>query len=72
MDIGKQRDDMYISEIQMVEFFDRLDEFDLRDLCNLMNEPRKTIHSCISKGQLKTLCTQLMAENIALRKLVNK
>lgn len=48
-----------------------LDEFDLQDLCSLLKEPIKNVNSCVSKGQLKTLCKQLLVENVALRKIVN-
>ena len=71
MKANQYREDQYISEIQMDEIYSGLDEFDLRDLCNLLNEPRKTVYSCVSKGQLKTLCLQLVSENMALKKLLN-
>ena len=45
---------------------------DLQDLCSLLKEPIKNVNSCVSKGQLKTLCKQLLVENVALRKIVNK
>ena len=72
MNVSEIKDGQYIKEIQLNEIFEKLDEFELRDLCNIMSEPHRKIHSCISKGQLKTLCLQLIAENIALKKLINK
>ena len=72
MNVNKCRDEMYVAEIQEVEAFENLDEFDLRDLCNLISEPARNINNCISKGQLKTLCKQLLAENLALRKHIGK
>ena len=72
MNVNKYRDEMYVAEIQEVEAFKNLDEFDLRDLCNLIGEPARNINNCISKGQLKTLCKQLLAENLALRKHIGK
>lgn len=62
------KDEMYIEELNKVLDFKKLDEFGLRELCELMAEPERSINSCISKGQLRTLCKQLMAQNIALRK----
>lgn len=72
MNVNKYKDEMYIAEIREVEVFKNLDEFDLRDLCNLISEPARNINSCISKGQLKTLCKKLLAENMALRKSIEK
>lgn len=72
MNVNKYKDEMYIAEIREVEVFKNLDEFDLRDLCNLISEPARNINSCINKGQLKTLCKQLLAENMALRKSIEK
>ena len=70
MNVNKYRDEMYIEELSKMPCFERLDEFDLRDLCNLISEPARNINSCISKGQLKTLCKQLLAENIALKQSI--
>lgn len=61
-----------IDELMQMDVFYNLDEFDLRNLCELMKDKQRTIHSCISKGQLKTLCNQLMAENLALKKRLSK
>lgn len=68
MDVEKYRAMTNIEELQKMDIFNKFDEFDLRDLCNLMQEPVKNVNACISKGQLKTLCKQLLAENLALRK----
>lgn len=70
MNVNKYRDEMYIEELSKMPCFERLDEFSLRDLCELMAEPERNINSCISKGQLKTLCKQLLAENIALKQSI--
>ena len=64
-----QRD---VEFIQTFDYAENLDEFDLQDLCSLLQEPIKNVNSCVSKGQLKTLCKQLLVENVALRKIVNK
>lgn len=48
------------------------DEFDIQDLCSLLQEPIRNINSCVSKGQLKTLCKQLLVENVSLRNRLNK
>ena len=72
MNVNKYKDEMYVAEIREVEAFKNLDEFDLRDLCNLISEPARNIDNCISKGQLKALCKQLLAENLALRKHIGK
>ena len=54
------------------DYLSDLDEFDLQDLCSLLKEPIKNVNSCFSKGQLKTLCKQLLVENVALRKMIIK
>lgn len=72
MNVNKYKDEMYIEELSKIPCFEMLDEFSLRDLCELMAEPERNINSCISKGQLKTLCKQLLAENIALKKSIEK
>ena len=66
---------LFEQEIEAIQEFDYLksfDEFDLQDLCSLLKEPIKNVSSCVSKGQLKTLCKQLLVENVALRKIINK
>ena len=66
---------LFEQEIEAIQEFDYLksfDEFDLQDLCSLLQEPIKNVNSCVSKGQLKTLCKQLLVENVALRKIANK
>ena len=66
---------LFEQEIEAIQEFDYLksfDEFDLQDLCSLLKEPIKNVNSCVSKGQLKTLCKQLLVENVALRKIINK
>ena len=66
---------LFEQEIEAIQEFDYLksfDEFDLQDLCSLLKEPIKNVNSCVSKGQLKTLCKQLLVENVALRKMIIK
>ena len=66
---------LFEQEIEAIQEFDYLksfDEFDLQDLCSLLKEPIKNVNSCVSKGQLKTLCRQLLVENVALRKMIIK
>lgn len=50
--------------------FQHLDNIDLQELCDIIAEPVRSIHQCISKGQLRVLCKQLLAENLALQKRV--
>ena len=61
-----------VEELLKIDYLSDFDEFELRDLCDLLREPVKNVNSCVSKGQLKTLCKQLLAENVALRKIINK
>ena len=61
-----------IEFIQTFDYAENFDEFDIQDLCSLLREPIRNVNSCISKGQLKTLCKQLLVENVSLRKLLNK
>lgn len=71
MNLNIEKENLYIKEIQNHEIFNKMDECDLRDLCNLLDEPFRNINSCISKGQLRTTCKQLLAQNIAMRKILN-
>ena len=61
-----------IEFIQTFDYAENFDEFDIQDLCSLLREPVRNVNSCVSKGQLKTLCKQLLVENVSLRKLLNK
>ena len=61
-----------IEFIQTFDYAENFDEFDIQDLCSLLQEPIRNVSSCVSKGQLKTLCKQLLVENVSLRKLLNK
>ena len=61
-----------IEFIQTFDYAENFDEFDIQDLCSLLREPIRNVNSCVSKGQLKTLCKQLLVENVSLRKLLNK
>lgn len=45
-----------------------LKEFDVDELVELMKEPVRAVGECITKGQLKTLCVQLLAQNLTLQK----
>jgi hypothetical protein len=49
-----------------------LDEFDVNDLVELMKEPVRAIHTCISKGQLEKLCKQLLAQNLVLQQKLQR
>lgn len=72
MDYKQYKFDQDIEELQKVEYLNDFDMFDLQDLCSLLQEPIKNVNSCVSKRQLKTLCKQLLVENVALRKIINK
>ena len=72
MDYKSYLNQQDVEFIQTFDYDENLDEFDLQDLCSLLKEPIKNVNSCVSKGQLKTLCKQLLVENVALRKIVNK
>ena len=61
-----------IEFVQTFDYAENFDEFDIQDLCSLLREPIRNVNSCVSKGQLKTLCKQLLVENVSLRKLLNK
>jgi hypothetical protein len=47
-------------------------DFDIEQLVEIMSKPVKSVGSCISKGQLQTLCVQLLAQNITLQAELNK
>ena len=49
------------------EPFNHFDRFELEEMVELVQGPAKAIHKCISKGQLRTLCMHLLAQNIALQ-----
>lgn len=57
-----------IEDLQKLESFKYHTEYDLRDLCETVSEPMKSIHACISKEQLRKLCKQLIVENAMLSK----
>lgn len=46
---------------------DEYDYFDAQQLAELMREPLRNINKCFSKGQIATLCFQLLAQNTALK-----
>jgi hypothetical protein len=56
----------------MPEPLNQLDEFEVEELVVLMREPVRAVHKCITKHQLKTLCMQLLARNLALQHQVKK
>lgn len=72
IDVKRHLFEREVEELVKIDYLSDFDEFDLRDLCDLLREPVKNVNSCVSKGQLKTLCKQLLAENVALRKIINK
>lgn len=61
-----------MEDLNKVDFLQDFDLVDIQDICDLLSEPFKNVNQCISKGQLKNLCKQLLIENVALRKALNK
>lgn len=47
--------------------YNSLTDLDKEQIAELMREPVRSIHTCISKGQLQTLCKQLLAQNLTLQ-----
>lgn len=72
MDYKSYLNQQDVEFIQTFDYAENFDDFDIQDLCSLLKEPIKNVNSCVSKGQLKTLCKQLLVENVSLRKLLNK
>lgn len=72
MDYKSYLNQQDVEFIQTFDYAENFDEFDIQDLCSLLKEPIRNVNSCVSKGQLKTLCKQLLVENVSLRKLLNK
>ena len=72
MDYKSYLNQQDVEFIQTFDYAENFDEFDIQDLCSLLQEPVRNINSCVSKGQLKTLCKQLLVENVSLRKCLNK
>ena len=72
MDYKSYLNQQDVEFIQTFDYAENFDEFDIQDLCSLLQEPIRNINSCVSKGQLKTLCKQLLVENASLRKCLNK
>ena len=72
MDYKRYLNQQDVEFIQTFDYAENFDEFDIQDLCSLLQEPIRNVNSCVSKGQLKTLCKQLLVENVPLRKLLNK
>lgn len=71
-DYNLHKYDALIDDLNKVDFLQDFDRVDIQDICDLLSEPFKNVNQCISKGQLKNLCKQLLIENVALRKMVNK
>lgn len=72
MDYKSYLNQQDVEFIHTFDYAESFDEFDIQDLCYLLKEPIRNVNSCVSKGQLKTLCKQLLVENVSLRKLLNK
>ena len=47
-------------------------EFDFEQLLELIQQPVRTIGSCLSKEQLKTYCVQLLTMNLTLQAEVSR
>ena len=71
-DCSLHKYDTLLDDLNKVDFLQNFDHVDIQDICDLLSEPFKNVNQCISKGQLQNLCKQLLIENIALRKAVNK
>lgn len=68
--MDERKMDALIAERAAVETRATLDvsrEFDLDQLVELMRQPVRAVHTCISKGQAQTLCKQLLAQNLCLQ-----
>ena len=72
MDYKSYLNQQDVEFIQTFNYAESFDEFDIQCLSSLLQEPIRNINSCVSKGQLKTLCNQLLVENVSLRKRLNK
>lgn len=53
--------------LKAMPLFQNFSDMDMQRLLELMQKPCKSIDSCISKGQLQTLCKQLLAQNLAFQ-----
>lgn len=71
-DCNLHKYDALLDDLNKVDFLQDFDLVDIQDICDLLSEPFKNVNQCISKGQLKNLCKQLLIENVALRKALNK
>lgn len=49
-----------------------LENEEIAHLIKLMDEPMRSVDRCVSKGQLRTLCLQLLTENLALKTKLKK
>ena len=72
MDYKSYLNQQDVEFIQTFDYAEKFDEFDIQDLCSLLQEPIRNVNSCVSNVQLKTLCKQLLVENVSLSKLLNK
>lgn len=69
MEMLKRQDDFF-EKLRSHPDFNQLTGEDLREIIDLLVEPTRRIESCISKGQLKQLAKQLLAQNTAFRKIL--
>lgn len=47
-------------------------DFEIEQLVEIMRVPVRSVGSCISKEQLKTLCIQLLTQNLTLQAEVKR
>jgi len=65
----------YAAMDKIREIFPAVKEYsdlDMEQLLEIMKVPARSIGSCISKEQLKTLCLQLLAQNLTLQAEVSR
>lgn len=47
-------------------------DLDIEQLVEIMQKPVRAIHTCYSKGQIQTLCIQLLTQNLTLKAEVKR
>lgn len=52
--------------------YSHLNSLDIVEIFELMKEPSRAISTCISKGQLQTLCRKLLLDNLSKQKNISK
>lgn len=52
--------------------YSHLNSLDIVEIFELMKEPSRAVATCISKGQLQTLCRKLLLDNLTLQKKIQK